>query len=160
MAGGGGHSRASRLSGKKKSRLDDVRADINITPLVDIILVLLIMFMVIGPLLARGLDVNLPKTEKHDSPEDDKQPIVAIDRDGLLFFDKEKLGDVNDTSIRRAVELIQRAWDSPDIKKGAGRVYVKVDASVGYGKVYPLLIAINELGVQTIELATHERKAK
>jgi biopolymer transport protein ExbD len=71
----------------KKPQLDAVRNEINITPLVDVVLVLLIIFMVVTPLMARGQEVALPKTHHHSQKKDAHQPVVAIDKDGILYYD-------------------------------------------------------------------------
>ena len=64
-----------------------MRSDINVTPLVDVCLVLLIIFMAVNDKLQRGLDVPLPKSRYHASPRDDGQPIVSIAADGSIYWD-------------------------------------------------------------------------
>jgi len=141
----------------KKPVLDAVRNDINVTPLVDVVLVLLIIFMVITPLMARGQEVELPKTRNHSQKKDAHQPVVALDRDGNLYYDKEKLGPITPEAVERMKTNVQRAWESkPDTM---GRIYVKASDKLSYGQVYKLIIAINEeLGVAQIDLATAELK--
>jgi len=162
MSGGAaGHGgRRRRLSGHRKINLDQVRNDINVTPLVDVVLVLLIIFMVVTPLMARGKEVPLPQTRHHSQEKDKLQPVVALDPDGNLWFDKEKLGAVNPETLARMKQLIQRGWDSPKNPDGVGKVYVKAAKELAYGRVYPLIIAINQMGVQSIDLATNEIKEK
>jgi len=154
-AGPGG--RRKRLAGRKVV-LDQVRNDINVTPLVDVVLVLLIIFMVVTPLMARGKEVPLPQTRNHSQEKDKLQPVVALDPDGNLWFDKEKLGPVSPETLKRMTELIQRSWDAPKMPEGVGKVYVKAARELPYRVVYPLIIAINEMGVQSIDLATNELK--
>jgi biopolymer transport protein ExbD len=139
----------------KKPQLDAVRNEINITPLVDVCLVLLIIFMVVTPLMARGQEVPLPKTHNHSQKKDAHQPVVALDRDGNLYYDKLKLGPINDASLEKLKTNVERAWETrPDT---AGRIYVKAADELDYGKVYKLLITINEdLGVSEIDLATQD----
>ena len=159
---GGGHGsggRRRRLPGKK-IRLDAVRNDINVTPLVDVCLVLLIIFMVVTPLMARGKEVPLPQTRNHSKEKDKLQPVVAIDADGQLWFDKEKLGQVNKASLERMQELIKRAWEAPKDPEGVGKVYLKAARELAYGRVYPVIIAINQMDVQSVDLATNEIKEK
>jgi biopolymer transport protein ExbD len=157
-ATGPGHRRR-RLPGKKV-HLDQVRNDINVTPLVDVVLVLLIIFMVVTPLMARGKEVPLPATRNHSQEKDKLQPVVALDPDGNLWFDKEKLGAVTPENLDKMGKLIQRAWDAPKNVEGVGKVYVKASRELAYGRVYPVLIAINQMGVQSIDLATNELKEK
>jgi biopolymer transport protein TolR len=155
------HVRGHRLS-TRKQRLDEVRNDINVTPLVDVVLVLLIIFMVITPLMARGREVpNLPRTRNHSQEKDKLQPVVAIDKDGNLWYDKYKLGPVDDKTLATMGERIQRAWDAPKHPDGVGKVYVKASGELPYSKVYPLLTYLNqEMQVTSIDLATNELKEK
>jgi biopolymer transport protein ExbD len=139
----------------KKPVLDQVRNDINITPLVDVCLVLLIIFMVVTPLMARGQEVPLPKTRNHSQKKDAHQPVVALDREGNLYYDKQKLGPISDASLEKMKTNVQRAWETrPDT---AGRIYVKAADELDYQRVYKLLTTINEdLGVSEIDLATQD----
>ena len=159
MGGAASGGRRRRLPGKK-AHLDQVRNDINVTPLVDVVLVLLIIFMVVTPLMARGKEVPLPATRNHSQEKDKLQPVVALDPDGNLWFDKEKLGAVTPENLDKMSKLIQRAWDAPKNIEGVGKVYVKAARELAYGRVYPVLIAINQMGVQSIDLATNELKGK
>ena len=139
----------------KKPILDAVRNEINITPLVDVCLVLLIIFMVVTPLMARGQEVPLPKTHNHSQKKDAHQPVVALDREGNLYYDKQKLGPIDDASLEKMKTNVQRAWETRP--ETAGRIYVKAADDLDYGKVYKLLITINEdLGVSEIDLATQD----
>jgi biopolymer transport protein TolR len=160
MSGGaaGPGGRRKRLA-HRKPVLDQVRNDINVTPLVDVVLVLLIIFMVVTPLMARGKEVPLPQTRNHSQEKDKLQPVVALDPDGNLWFDKEKLGPVTPESLAKMKTLIQRSWDAPKAPEGVGKVYVKAARELPYRVVYPLIIAINDMGVQSIDLATNEIKA-
>src|SRR5438105_4114643 len=168
MAGNGGKPGKPRHKGRvhhhrhgvgKKPVLDQVRNEINITPLVDVVLVLLIIFMVVTPLMARGQEVQLPKTHNHSQKKDAHQPVVAVDREGNLYFDKQKLGPVGDATLDKLRTDVERAWETrPDT---AGRIYVKADGAIDYGKVYKLLIMINQdLGVSEIDLATQDAERK
>ena len=129
----------------------------NVTPLVDVVLVLLIIFMVVTPLMARGHEVPLPRTHNHSSKKDAHQPVVAIDANGAVFYDKEKLGLMGLGITERLRTSVQRGWD--ERPETTGMVYVKAEANLPYGKIYPLLLSINEdLGVSSIDLATAEAK--
>jgi biopolymer transport protein ExbD len=168
MAGDGGerkrkHVRAHKHGVGKKPMLDAVRNEINITPLVDVCLVLLIIFMVVTPLMARGQEVQLAKTLHHASKKDAHQPVVAIDRndkDGVvLYYDKQKLGPITDESLDKMKDLVQRAWEAKD--DTFGHVYVKAAAGLPYSEVYKVLISLNEdLNIQDIDLATQDENRK
>lgn len=155
------HVRGHRLSGGRKPKLDAIRNDINVTPLVDIVLVLLIIFMVITPLMARGREIpSLPKTRNHSQEKDKQQPVVAVDKDGFLWYDQVKLGPLTDKGILEKMgESIQRAWDAPKNPEGVGKIYVKASGELTYAKVYPLLEYLNkDMMVTSIDLATNEIK--
>lgn len=155
-----GSIRGRRLSGGRKPKLDAIRNDINVTPLVDVVLVLLIIFMVITPLMARGREIpTLPKTRNHSQEKDKLQPVVAVDKDGNLWFDQVKLGPLDDKTLSKMGESIQRSWDAPRNPDGVGKVYVKASGDLPYSKVYPLLTYLNQdMAVTSIDLATNERK--
>ncbi len=155
MAGKARKGRKHRHGVGKKPTLDSVRNEINITPLVDVVLVLLIIFMVVTPLMARGQEVPLPKTKNHSQKKDAHQPVVAIDKDGVLYFDKQKLGPISDDTLAKMKVDVERAWETRP--ETAGRIYVKAADQLDYGHVYKLLIMINEdLGVSEIDLATQD----
>jgi biopolymer transport protein ExbD len=152
---GGGHAhRRWRLSGHKKAHVDAVRNDINVTPLVDVMLVLLIIFMLMTLIMGRGHDVDLPKAANYSQEKDKMQPVVTIDMNGDLFVEKTKLGPVNQSTLKEMANQIQAAWAAPKNPDGVGRIYIKADAKVGYGKVLPVLMYLNqELQLQQIDLA-------
>ena len=164
MAGGHasrGNGRSRRLSGHKKQQIEAIRADVNITPLVDVVLVLLIIFMVVIPLMARGREVPLPRTLHHSEQPDALQPVLAVDAYGDVWFDSERLGPCcEDKAVIEKIDtLVHRAWDIAKNKDGVGKVYIKVAGEVPYGKVYPLIIAVNQdMNVSSIDLATAELK--
>jgi biopolymer transport protein ExbD len=154
------HVRGHRLSGGRKPKLDAIRNDINVTPLVDVVLVLLIIFMVITPLMARGREIpSLPKTRNHSQEKDKLQPVVAIDNAGFLWFDQQKLGPVDSKTLDRMGELINRAWEAPKNPEGVGKIYVKASGELQYVQVYPLLEYLNKtMNIGSIDLATNEIK--
>jgi biopolymer transport protein TolR len=135
----------------KKAALDEVRSEMNVTPLVDVCLVLLIIFMIITELLARGKVVPLPETLNHETETDENQPIVTMDKKGLIYFDKDEVP--NFEVLKKRVEDEWRASGQSN-----QRVFVKADSSLPYGRVYPLIIAMHELGVDGVDLGVNELK--
>lgn len=161
---GGGLGKRGRIHHVKPIKLDQPKSDINVTPLVDICLVLLIIFMVITPMMSRGRDVKrLPKTQNHVEIKDKQQPVIAMDVDSKtgtypVYYDKDKLGPISDPDVKtKLADRIQRGWTKVKDVDSQNKVYVKADATIPYSEVYPLLMAINELGVQTIDLGTNEK---
>jgi biopolymer transport protein ExbD len=151
--GAAGNKKRPRIHKIRKAELPVVRSEINVTPLVDVCLVLLIIFMVVTPMLARGKEVPLPRTLHHLDENDANQPIVAIDAEGTLYFDKYPVPDME--TLKRRVE---EAWRAEDGSAAQGRVFVKADRDLEYGKVYPIIIAMHEIGVQGVDLGTNELK--
>jgi biopolymer transport protein TolR len=155
MAGQAGHiHRRWRLSGHKKAMIDVVRNDINVTPLVDVMLVLLIIFMLMTLIMGRGHDVILPKAHNYSQEKDKMQPVVTVDIDGNLWIEKNKLGAVSVSTLKEMDDQIQSAWKAPKNPDGVGRIYLKADDKVEYSKVYPVLEYLNKtMAVQQVDLA-------
>ena len=159
------HNRG-RLVHKAPPKLDSVRNEINVTPLVDVCLVLLIIFMVILPMLARGKEVELPKTMHHSKDKDTRQPIVAIFHDNLkdkweFYVDKEKVPDLDTIKSRvedawKALEASNAALGEKADRRGEKRVLIKADHDATYKQVYPVIIALHEIGAVGIDLGTNE----
>src|SRR5262249_3722280 len=137
---------------KAAKKLDDVRSEINVTPLVDVCLVLLIIFMVVMDKLQRGMDVPLPQTKFHTKLNDTgEELIVSVTKDGptaRYFCDRELLAD--------AEALKTRARD--ELRRKMRPVYVKANADLDYRDVYPVLIALHEAGSPGVLLGTQEIK--
>jgi biopolymer transport protein ExbD len=144
-----------RLSGKK-AHLDHVRNDINVTPLVDVMLVLLIIFMLMTMVMGRGKDVPLPKAKNFSQEKDKMQPVISIDVDGTLYVEKNKLGPVNESTLKEMANQIQAAWNAPKNAEGVGRVYIKADSMTEYSKILPVISYLNKdpvMAMQSIDLA-------
>jgi biopolymer transport protein TolR len=155
------HHHRSRLVHKAPPKLDQVRNEINVTPLVDVCLVLLIIFMVILPMLARGKEVPVPATFHHSKEKDSQQPIVAIDEDGKLYVDKDPVPDLEALKARMADEwkaLSTRNQLSGADRRGEGRVLIKAATKVRYKQVHPVIMALHEAGAVGIDLGTNEAK--
>jgi biopolymer transport protein ExbD len=147
-------SRRRHFGHAPKKKLEDVRNDINVTPLVDVCLVLLIIFMVVTPMLTRGKEVSLPKTRHHTEKKDNgKQPIVSVTREGRLYFDQDGF----------ATQDLLRDRIAREARLAPGLAFsLKADESLSWGQVYPALMAIVQgAGNDTpIDLATGEFKEK
>jgi len=157
---GGGNPRARRLS-QKKAHLDHVRNDINVTPLVDVMLVLLIIFMLMTLVMGRGHDVTLPITKNFSQEPDKQQPVVTVDKEGNLWVEKSNLGPINDATLKEMDNQINSAWDAPKNEEGVGRIYIKADNEVTYETIYPVLEYMNKtMARQQLDLAVAEEKDK
>ena len=154
MSGRAGHSnRRWRLSGKKH-HVDAVRNDINVTPLVDVMLVLLIIFMLMTLVMGRGHDVKLPAAKNFSSEKDKAQPVVTVDENGDLWVEKQNLGQVNESTLKEMDNQVTAAWNAPKNPEGVGRIYFKGADKVPYIKVYPVLEYMNKtMAMQNVDLA-------
>jgi biopolymer transport protein TolR len=163
MSGRSGHThRRWRLSGNKKPNIDVVRNDINVTPLVDVMLVLLIIFMLMTLIMGRGHDVILPKAKNYSQEKDKMQPVVSVDIDGNLWVEKTKLGPVSPATLKEMQDQVEGAWKAPRNPDGVGRIYLKADDKVEYGKIYPVLEYLNKstLAMQSVDLAIAKEEEK
>ena len=162
MSGQAGHThRRWRLSGHKKPHIDVVRNDINVTPLVDVMLVLLIIFMLMTLIMGRGHDVTLPKAKNYSQEKDKMQPVVSVDIDGNLWIEKTKLGPVSVSTLKEMDDQVQGAWKAPKNPDGVGRIYLKAGDQVEYGKIYPVLEYLNKtMNMQSVDLAISKEDEK
>ena len=129
----------------------DVTSDINVTPMVDVMLVLLIIFMVITPMLQKGVSVELAKTDNPVSMADaDKEDalLVAVMRDGKIFFGSDQV---------TADQLTEKVKDRLE-KKTDKRVFIKADARAKYGNVVEVVDNIRSAGVDQVGLLTEQNK--
>lgn len=121
-------------------------SDINVTPFVDVMLVLLIIFMVTAPLLTVGVQVDLPKTKAKAVAGQDEPLAVSIDKDGLIY--------VQDTAMEldAVVPRLQAiSENNPEV-----RIFVRGDATVGYGRVMELMGVLNAAGFSRVALITEQ----
>ncbi len=130
-----------------------VRSDINVTPLVDVVLVLLIIFMVVTPMLSRGVKVELPETVHHEKTQDTGQQIlVSIDATKRVFVEADPVEDDGITeAVRKVVEERQRLGKGQEI-------HVRGDKTLTYGDVRGVLEKIHAAGATQVALATDEPK--
>ncbi len=128
-------------------------ADINVTPMADIMIVLLIIFMVITPMLQKGVDVKLPQAgntkERKDEP---KTIVVAVKKDKTTYLGTQKLDDQN--QLQPLVK--ERLQDLPE---GSRMIYLKADDALPYAEVMKVMDLCREAGVEEVALIA-ERKVQ
>ncbi len=125
-----------------------VNADINVTPLVDVCLVLLIIFMVITPMLQKGVDVALPETTKPEKlPENERQLTVAIKADGTVFVGQNWIPKQQLVATFKQIKT-----DSPNKE-----IVVKGDKRIKYKDVREVMRFLNDAGFTKVGLITHKR---
>jgi biopolymer transport protein ExbD/biopolymer transport protein TolR len=135
----------------KRDEGSKVNSNINVTPMVDVMLVLLIIFMVITPMLQKGVSVDLAKTNNPRAMDDaDKEDsiLVAITRDGKVF-----LGSDQTPPDQLAQKVRDRLASKTD-----KRVFIKADARAKYGVVVDVVDNVRSAGVDQLGLLTDQRK--
>ncbi|APR54519.1 protein TolR [Sphingomonas koreensis] len=121
-------------------------ADINVTPLVDVMLVLLIIFMVTAPLLTAGVQVNLPESRAKPLDQDAKPVQISIDQSGKLYLDNSEVTEEGLPALLEGIAS-QRGEDKP-------QVYLRADLRLEYGKVMRVMGELNRVGLNKVSLVT------
>ena len=140
-----------KLSGSSLKKLSStpLNSDINVTPLVDVCLVLLIIFMVVTPMLQKGVPVNLPVTEDPEkTPDTEKQLQISVKADGSVYLGPNV---VRKDQVEAALKEIQER--TPDRE-----IAVKGDRLVKYGDVLDVLKACREVGFNDVGLVSQPKK--
>ena len=127
-----------------------VKSDINVTPLVDVMLVLLIIMMLVAPLLQQGITVTLPKaTNSADKPETRGQTTVAISVDKHVYLNAKEV--VDKTTIGEVVKMLLE-----DKKQDEKVVFIKADQGVDYGEVMATMDQLRAAGIEDMGLITEK----
>ncbi len=131
------------MAGKVSDNLDEM-AEINVTPLVDVMLVLLIIFIITAPMLVQGLNVNLPKQDAPSiAAESDKPMVLTLSTDRIIYLDDEPIH----------LELLGDRLGAA--LAGQPRpVYVKADEDLPYGFVIKVLAVLDKVGVEQVGMVT------
>jgi biopolymer transport protein TolR len=129
-----------------------VVADINVTPMADVMLVLLIIFMITTPLLQSGITVNLPKAKNPlDAPEADSKEavVVAINREGKLYLAKKQIGEQD------LYDFLLKKFSGGEINR---TIFLKGDTALPYGKVVEIVNGCRRAGVERIGLMAEKER--
>jgi len=130
---------------------DPVMADINVTPLVDVMLVLLIIFMIAAPMLHQGIEVALPRAQATPLPMRMEDPLVlSIDRSGKIFL-RETPVEIEDLVDQVKAQTEARGDDS---------VFLKGDREVPYGRIIEVLDVLHRGGIVHVGMVTDQPKGK
>lgn len=141
-----------RLSGSSLSKFSKqaLTSDINVTPLVDVCLVLLIIFMVVTPMLQKGVPVNLPVTEQPQKTLDtEKQLQISVKADGTVY--------IGSLVVRR--EQVARQLEEMQKKNPDREIAVKGDRTVKYGQVLDVMKACRDVGFNDVGLIAQPKKS-
>jgi biopolymer transport protein TolR len=140
---GGAHS---GVFGKRRHRRQPVMAEINVTPMVDVMLVLLIIFMVAAPLLTVGVQIDLPQTQAK-SLDQDKEPLsISVNTKGEIFLMNTEI---------KVEELVPKLQAITATRGGTDeRIYVRGDRNVNYGIVMRVMGRLSAAGFRRVALVT------
>ncbi|EIM64544.1 protein TolR [Desulfobacter postgatei] len=123
---------------------DSLMSEINVTPFVDVMLVLLIIFMVTTPMMVQGVNVNLPTATTQSLPTDEQNLIISIDADMKVYINEQEI------SVAFLTEKLQAVMENLDKKT----VYLKADKKVPYGVVVSIMSQIKKAGVPSLGMIT------
>jgi biopolymer transport protein ExbD/biopolymer transport protein TolR len=135
----------------KRNEGAKISSEINVTPIVDVMLVLLIIFMVVTPMLQKGISVDMaPVNNPEQMPDADKEDalLVSITRDGKVYFGSEQMAVDNLTS--KVKDRLANKQDK--------RVYVKADMRARFGSVVQVVDSVRAAGVDDLGLLTEQKK--
>ncbi len=141
--------RRSKIHGHRPPQIKtgQARSEINVTPLVDVVLVLLIIFMVVTPMLHRGVKIELPETLNHEKKTDSGEQLVVSVRGDGTYIETDKLeGEALMSRLRT------------ELKASSRPVHIRADKSLTYGAVRKVLEDVHAAGAVTVGLGTEEHK--
>jgi biopolymer transport protein TolR len=133
-----------RNSGRRRNRRSRVNSEINVTPLVDVMLVLLIVFMVAAPLLSVGVPIDLPKTDAKALPSQQEPLTISVDSEGRVFLQDEEV--LMEDLIAKLVAVSDTGYDE--------RIFLRGDENSDYGAVMKVMARINAAGFSNLNLVT------
>lgn len=143
----GGRTPGSGYLALRRKRTRKSMGEINVTPLVDVVLVLLLVFMVTAPLMSQGIDITLPTANQFDDQPEERL-TVTINAEGRAFLGRQPL----------ALPLLEDQVRARMAGRAAQVVYLRADESVKYGKVIEVVDLLKRCGVQRIGFAYERPK--
>ena len=135
---------ASYRTGNGRTARYQPMSEINVTPFVDVMLVLLVVFMITAPLLTVGVEIDLPKAESDALSGDDEPLTVSIDAEGQLFLQESRIA-----LDELGPKLIAITGENPE-----ARIFIRGDRAIDYGRVMQVMSTINMAGFTRVALIT------
>ncbi len=134
---------AKSMEAEGTERLGPALAEINVTPFVDVVLVLLIIFLITAPMMLGGIDVRVPKTETRNIQPEERL-ILTITRDRGVFLDNQPI----------SLDRLTRVLTSMVRRNAKASVFLKADEAVAYGTVMKVLDVVKKAGVDRVGMVT------
>jgi biopolymer transport protein TolR len=131
-------------SSRSSSRSKRIISDINVTPLVDVMLVLLIVFMVTSPMLVSGINIDLPKTSANPFTGKDEPLTITVDKKGVVYLHDYEIKESE--LADKLVAITNEKYDT--------RIFVRGDKAIDYGQVMKIVGLISTAGFKKISLVT------
>jgi len=129
-------------------------ADINVTPLVDVMLVLLIIFMVTAPLMTAGVPVNLPDSRAKALDQDQKPVDIAVDRDGTIHIGDDAVTIEELPDRLSVIASERRQGDKPP------QIFLRADKALDYGRVMEVMGELNRAGLNRVALVSNAKERR
>jgi biopolymer transport protein TolR len=129
---------------------EEIRSEPNVVPLCDVLLVLLIIFMVVTPLVQKGVDVKLPAALNTSSMPDSPDVVLAVKKDGTIYVNEAKV----------TMENLQNALEEAFLTVSEKKLYIKADQDLEYGKIVDLIDVMREAGIEIVGIITDKKTEK
>ena len=143
-------NRMGRNPARRRQRRKGLMSEINVTPFVDVMLVLLIIFMVTAPLMTAGVVVDLPEADSEVLPGKDEPLNVGVTREGEVYINKLKV------PLPELAAKLEAITDAK--KKKETRIFISGDKAVNYGQMITVMSVINKAGFYKVSLVTEQVK--
>ncbi|MCD6193841.1 MAG: biopolymer transporter ExbD [Candidatus Aminicenantes bacterium] len=128
----------------------EVRAEPNVVPLCDVLLVLLIIFMVVTPLIQKGVDVRLPTALNTINQPENPEVVLSIKKDGTMYVNQDQ------ATMDNLQTLLEDAFMTASDKK----LYLRADQELEYGKIVDIIDILKEAGVEIVGIITEKKTTK
>jgi biopolymer transport protein TolR len=129
---------------------EEIKSEPNVVPLCDVLLVLLIIFMVVTPLVQKGVDVKLPSALNRAGMPDSPDVVLAVKKDGTIYVNEAKV----------TMENLQNALEEAFLTVSEKKLYIRADQDIEYGKIVDLIDVMREAGIEIIGIITEKKTEK